>query len=555
MARIIGPITPDKWERVVRTQLQTQLPSDWTVVSNVCWALKDDNGFVRDGQADFVVLAPNMGMIIVEVKGSRSVRVADDGLWYRQELNRRTGELGREFVLDEAPPEQANRNMHRLAAIVKQELSSSDFPGSYAFVVIYPNGVIKGKSDLYDRSTIITNDEMSNLTLSIKNALIKRGATNHGHKFSADLSERIGKMLSNGSFIVRPADTIQDAIDDRTDIDELTRQQFAALRGAFELQSVAIVGPAGCGKTMLALWKLSALLEEGHKAIYVCFNKALAEYLRSQNNNIASAIISVDSLFAKLSGPPGPNTNIDTTYFQETLPQRVFDIAVDMPTSEKYDAIIIDEGQDLGETRVIALLELLKKNGQWLFFADWKQNLFNSSEKQVLGAEVTFRLHHNCRNTALTNAATNLYCKQSVAAMPGVPVGAHPLVVRCNSANSMAQRAWELVNQLSPQGGAVILSPRKLENSCMANLRLGYGLNLSQDVKDLGKEGFVFFSTIKAFKGLEAQTVILVDVDVPGDNVAFTAEDLYVACTRATGRLALITTSERTHEWYTKALI
>ena len=553
MPKIIGPITPDKWEREVRRQLESQLPPDWFVICNVAWALKNDAGYVRDGQSDFVVLAPNLGMAIVEVKGSRSIRVGSDGIWYRRESNRRTGEEGQEVAISEAPPEQANRNMHTLVELIRKGLSLQEFPGAYAFLVAYPNGVVKGNLDLYDPSTLVMQGQMNRLTQSIKFALEARGAATSGRRFSNELAKTVATTLSNSRFFVQAVDTPLDARDDVRDIDELTRQQFAALRGAFDLPSVAIVGPAGSGKTMLALWKLAALLEEGKRGLYVCFNKSLAECLRIQNPALASMIASVDRLFTQLVGSQSGATG-DSSYFHDKLPQYVLDLAVDMPVAQRYDAIIVDEGQDFGDARVIALLELLRKGGQWLFFADWGQDIYGAGSTEVLGSEVTFRLYHNCRNTELTNTATNQYCRQSVKAMPGVPVGISPSVTRCYPDGIMAARAWEIAYELSPNGGAVILSPFKLENSCLSGARRGYGLQITEDIEKLGKPGYVLFSTIKAFKGLEAQNVILVHADIPGRSPALAEEDLYVACTRATGRLAILTAAEDSHVWFSQVL-
>ena len=44
-------------------------------------ALKNDIGAVRDGEADFVVLAPELGLAVIEVKGSKLVRVDENGIW------------------------------------------------------------------------------------------------------------------------------------------------------------------------------------------------------------------------------------------------------------------------------------------------------------------------------------------------------------------------------------------------------------------------------------------------------------------------------------------
>lgn len=552
MPRMIGPVTADRWEREIRRQLAAQLPPDWTVVCNVSWALRNDAGFVRDGQCDFVVLGPGLGMVILEVKGSRSIRIGDDGTWYRIEDSRRKGIVSREVAIDEAPPEQACRNMYALVEIARKELSLERFPGAYAFAVAYPNGLVGGRLDLHDATTVIDRDDTSQLHRCLRAALEARGAAGSGASFTIDIARRIAATLSNGRFVVVPADTSLDVREDVREIDELTRHQFAALRGAFELPSVAIVGPAGSGKTMLAMWKLAALLEEGRRAIYVCFNVALAERLRIENAAMASSITSVDKLFTRVVG--ARTGELSDRYFLEELPQRVLDKSSDMAAGEKYEAIVVDEGQDFGDMRVIALLDLLVSGGQWLFFADWQQDVYRAGNSGALGAEVTFRLYHNCRNTERINAAANQYCSQSISSMPGVPVGVVPLVARCSSHRSMAARAWELAHELSSEGGVVLLSPYRLANSCVDGVRKGYGLELTEDIRRLGTPGSVFFSTIKAFKGLEAKHVILLHADVPDKNQGFTSEDLYVACTRATGRLSILVSTDEASSWFTRNL-
>ncbi|MDC2888716.1 hypothetical protein [Psychrosphaera algicola] len=128
--------------------------------------------------------------------------------------------------------------------------------------MVYPNGEVEGKIDLYDDSTLITKNRMHQLGGAIREALLSKGSENTGKKFSRELASDAAKILTNQRFRVVKVDTELDANEDEDDIEELTRQQFAALRGAFELPRVAIIGPAGSGKTLLAFWKLSALLEE-----------------------------------------------------------------------------------------------------------------------------------------------------------------------------------------------------------------------------------------------------------------------------------------------------
>ena len=84
--------------------------------------------------------------------------------------------------------------------------------------------------------------------------------------------------------------------------------------------------------------------------------------------------------------------------------------------------------------------------------------------------------------------------------------------------------------------------------------RKGHGLELTEDLAKLGRAGLVVFSTVKSFKGLEARNVVLVHADMPNRTDAFAAEDLYVACTRATGRFAIVTGSDEAARWFSERI-
>lgn len=554
MPKIIGPITVDMWEQEVRKQLLDQLPHDWIVICNVSWSVREAGGYVRDGQSDFVVLVPNHGMVVAEVKGSRGIRVDESGNWYRRKYSAQGRPLAEER-LDEPHTDQATSNMHQLEGLITKALNWGVFKGGYSYVVIYPNGEITLMPTLLDSSTVIDKKHMNDLVRRLRGSLVARGSERVGSKFSSDVCQEVASILAKQNFAITAVDTELETQEDSDSIDQLTRQQFSALKGAFELSKVAILGPAGSGKTLLAIWKLKALLAEGKRVIYVCFNKALAEFLCAKHPECQQSILNVDSFFHRIASPRAIPVN-QALFFSENLPYMVMDKTYLMGDDEKYEAIIVDEGQDFGENRALALLGLLrnKESSQWLFFADWNQDIYKRRSDVSFGAEVVFNLYHNCRNTEQVTNATNQYCEMNVEPMPGSPLGERPMVEYRNSPGLIATRAWEIVNELQPRGGAVFLSPFKLENSCMASFPRGHGLELTQDVSKLGLPGFVFFSTIKSFKGLEGSLVVILQAEQPDLQLSLTLEDLYVACTRPTSRLAIITNSEKSKNWFSSML-
>jgi superfamily I DNA/RNA helicase len=543
MARVLGHSAADRWEQEVLKSFKHQCPDDWVVMPSVRWTL-DKNGYVRDGESDFVVLVPNSGLVVVEVKGSREFKVDNEGIWHRFE-----GDMW--IPLKESPPTQATRNMHDLVGTLQSRFSWSSFPGRFAYLVVYPQGEARELPAMFDESTLATRRHMNQLATRVRNALDRRAPESIGGQFTASVLEDIADHLANRRFFVHKVDTGQDANDDATRIEQLTRQQFAALRGLFQMPRVAVVGPAGSGKTILALWRLQALVQEGARALYVCYNKALAAALRLRSPELAHSIKHVDGLFMEICRNM-PVKGDTTTFFREMLPGAVIDRA---PAVDKYDVIIVDEGQDFSEEQLIALMDLLaEKDGFWALFADWRQDIFRVGQGKPIGCEVVFHLHYNCRNTVNINEATNRYLSHNIESMPGMPNGLAPTVEVCRNTTAMTQRAWELARQWSGDGSVVILSPFTRQNSGMLGSQAGYGLRLGDEISDFGAAGTVYFSTIKSFKGIEAASVIVIDLDIPGVQKALDLEDLYVACTRATARLALLTSRREAADFYLKCV-
>ncbi|WP_199457630.1 MULTISPECIES: nuclease-related domain-containing DEAD/DEAH box helicase [unclassified Marinobacter] len=536
MPKIVGGLPADRWENEVLKAFKNQLPDDWVVMPSVHWTLAK-NGYVRDGEADFVVLVPDSGLVVVEVKGSKAFKVGENGIWSRKESN------GAWTELKEAPPEQAVRNMHDLTKVLNERYQWLSFPGRYSYLVIYPQGEAASLPAMFDESTIATRRHMNQLASRLRNSLEKRGGEGRGEQFVTQIVESVIDQLKNRQFHVYKADSGEDVADESERIEQLTRQQFASLKGLFQLPNVAVIGPAGSGKTVLAMWRLKALIDQGRRAVYICYNRALAASLRLQNPDYADFIWNVDKLFSSICSEARPAVGLDE-FYREVLPGKVMDYA---DTYQKYDAIVVDEGQDLSEYQIIALLELLSSEGEWAFFSDWKQDLFNAGNSTPIGAEVVFSLHHNCRNTVKINEASNSYLNSRIESMPGMPVGVAPLV---ELANNQSMRAWEIAKKWSGEGSVVILSPYRYENSSMSGQISGHGLRLSTEISDLGEAGTVFFSTIKSFKGIEAGAIIVVDVGIPDEHIAFTKEDLYVAITRAKTRLALVTSRKDVADYY-----
>lgn len=558
MPKILGYLPLNRSERAVVDRLKMQAPENWILIPNVTWSRRAGTGlrqYVRDGQADLVVLIPEMGMVVVEVKGSREFHVSDDGRWYRKDQK-----SGADVLLDESPVEQAVRNTHALADVVASELGLTAFPGLFGFLVVYPHGSLGSPlPKLFDRSTLAVNGDLSQLASKVRAALDERGTDGRARSFSEALAHRSAKALTAQPMRIVRADTEEDRRGDVDQLELLTRQQFATLRGLFEYPRVAVVGPAGSGKTILATWLMQALIEQSRRVLYTCFNKTLAESLRMRLPECAASVTSIDQYFLGLSGLSQREVQAKIydlgaeTFFGRELPSMVFDRAAANQLAHHLDAVIVDEGQDFTEEQLMALLEVVGESGSYFVFADQRQNLYRKEPARPVGAEIVFSLFHNCRNTARTNSAANALTSGLVASMPGAPDGVAPTVRLGRSALSRANEAWGLAKAWSESGRVAILSPYTLPKSSMAGAPSGHSLKLVTNLADW-HSGTVFFSTIRSFKGLEAEAVILTDVSLPAAGSPFTEEDLYVALTRPTGRLAILCSGEAAHDWVIDSL-
>ncbi|WP_313401404.1 NERD domain-containing protein [Stenotrophomonas sp.] len=549
MAKVFGKLPLNVAEKEVVVALKGQAPADWVVIPGVRWAKRRENGPVMDGEADVVVLVPNLGMLIIEVKGSREIRVTESG-WQRLEA-------GCWVDLGRSPVEQATSNAHELKRLLCDANGwKGSFPGLFGWLVVYPNGHANVVPGLVDATTLATRQDMGRLQAKVQGALLAKGSEGIGRNFTAGVQEAAAKVLTSSEFRIVPAEGAKEVSEDKDAIERLTQQQFSALKGLFELPSVAVAGPAGSGKTILAMWHLQSVIDAGGKAFYTCYNKNLAESLRLKNPGLKEHIQSVDSFFGKTCPGVARGKGSLDEFFRTTLPNAVFDQVSAWNDDEKFDAVIVDEAQDLSEDQLIALQAFKKNKGGCAAFMDRRQDLYKRSAEEDVDADVLYRLSHNCRNTVAINKATNACVGSEVASMPGMPDGVAVFVERIGK-QKMANRAFQFAKEWkeNSNNSVAILSPRVMADSAMSGSSIGHGIGLTEDIGELQHPRKALFSTVKAFKGIEADCVVVVDAISPevGEKY-FTLEDLYVACTRARTRLVILVPDEQSFAYFEQKL-
>jgi len=98
---------------------------------------------------------------------------------------------------------------------------------------------------------------------------------------------------------------------------------------------------------------------------------------------------------------------------------------------------------------------------------------------------------------------------------------------------------WVNQGKLKPNQVA-ILSPFKQNSSSLASLSKARGVEITSDIERWKEGKGILFSTVKGFKGLEADAILLIDIPHKRELPSFQRADYYVACSRAKHLLVVI---------------
>lgn len=231
-----------------------------------------------------------------------------------------------------------------------------------------------------------------------------------------------------------------------------------------------------------------------------------------------------------------------------------------MESPPAFDAVIIDEAQDLMTGPAKDVIDVLLgggwAGGTWRVFLDPQQDVFGANNREVVESLAIHglrnRLTLNCRNTAEIARDTAIAAGRRLTET--LPIsGPQPVWLRYADEKEQKKlaaeqlRAW-LDAGIRPEQIA-ILSPRRRENSVFANgLPPGVPARLIDGplVTPTDHPKAMQFSTVAAFKGLEADAVLILDAQL-GDRQR--AETIYVGMSRPRTLLAVMRPARLDKAW------
>ena len=555
-------------EEPVYRALRDDLGDDFYVLHSYPWLRPSrGEGALTEGEADFVILHPVHGMLVLEVKGGDRIR-HDGQRWFRD-----TAQGPKEF---RDPFLQARRNMHALLDIVKQRsggrVSRNDFV--YGYAVVFPHLDYEGDPPPQaDRAIIISRRNLPFMEQAVMTAF--RAWTAAPRELRRD---RFAMMLNDCLMpkfrVFRPVGP--DLVSDVEQLLELTEIQAHVFEGLYEHDRVLVEGVAGSGKTFLALQRALAFARNGTRTLFVCFNRALAQWLRRQvaEDPLTSeyrSLLTISNFHslaaelaqaAELNFEPAHGGPRNDRFWDEAVPDLLEQAVLmldDRGTEVMYDALVVDEAQDFAPKWWYSLTQCLLSapNSPLYAFLDPNQSLRGEVKRPPVTFERPFRLTMNCRNTRKIAAASASVLDLKPEVFGRAPVGIRPKLLR---AGTMRQQKGLVLQELRRMleyeamepHQIVLMGPSAKANGSMADVSEVGGVPLVTSADDWRDGCGVLVTTARAFKGLEADAALLYDLSDFGR--LFRLEDLYVACSRAKVMLVAVAHGTRCREVLESAL-
>mgnify|MGYP006424995467 CR=1 FL=1 len=539
-------------ERLVYQGLKDQVPDDWTVRYNypVCWHL---DGYLQDFEIDFIVVAPSRGILFLEIKSSYAFECAG-AAWYRVKRNGQREKT-------RSPIDQVTAAKHNVVKKIAKQVFRTEknkFPGIFGHLVIYPKGELRGGlPHSIAPELIATRRNMPILPQTLERSFSHWGSNEQGHKFSNNKARLVTEFLQDDCRFVQVL--AADVDEDENHIEKLTRNQFAAFRHLLAMPRVAVSGPAGSGKTMIAQWIAVTYQQKGKKVLLLCYNRVLEAWIRQSAPQDSFEIRSFFSLCREwvteagmpFDVPAGPSAEDD--FWQIEAPELLYAVTDDANETDKYDVILVDEAQDFHENWWMPVQLLLKdpdEGGLYMFRDSNQSGVYGHGTKYPSRGVFEVSLTENCRNTKAINSYCANVIDSQIASDATAPIGAIPEICQpIPEISARAKAVKRIVNGLIEEGfdpsQIAILSPFKPAKPSSTLSQLNQINNFSlkgrkEEVEHWMSGQCLWASTIKSFKGLEAACVIITDLSPIGGN--FTHSDLYVACSRAKHRLYLLPT-------------
>lgn len=501
--------------------LRLGLPDSFDVFHGLTWSTVHAS-VQKFGELDLTVVSPQGQILILEVKAGSVY--TNNGLIYKDYSQQKPKDIG----------QQLGRQHGALKKRLKQ--AHMDHVQVQSFLVL-PDHKLLSEGLAYPRERVIDSTQMDQFCTLVKTS------------FAVLDSQPDRQLLLN--FLSNEFEVVPDVGAQISAIQSSSAHLANGLatwvpRIAHEGNTFIVEATAGSGKTQLALKLLRDASLNKQRALYVCFNRPLADHIQTlapSHTEVATFHQRCDD-YAKQHGhtPDFSNAKVYDELAQIYM--------ADAPNIEpRFDLLVVDESQDFNLEWVDALSQELKPDGRLYVLGDDNQKLYDREAFDLAGA-VRISCTDNFRSPQkVVNAINSLNlidepivaCSQHVGQAPNFYThddqpGSHTAAL-----NACLQKLWS--DGIDPSQ-VVLVTYRGLEKSKVMSLEYAGGKKIKRPVRLADgawalSDGDLRVETVNRFKGQSAPVVVFCEIDFDELSVV-NARKLFVGMTRGQLRVELV---------------
>lgn len=510
-----------------------------------------------EGEIDFLLVGPE-GVFCLEVKGGRVTR--EDGIW--KFIDR----YGRVNTKHESPFKQASSAMFSLIGDIKGKSKCSFITDNclFGYGVVFPDIYFQVESPEWNTDIIYDlADRRKPFCLYIKRLVnYWRTKLPNKQKLNPSEVESIIKYIRGDFELIQPLGSKIGEIEQQVIC--LTENQYRALDRMENNKRVFFRGTAGTGKTLLAIEKARRLAQDGKKVLILCYNKVLGGKLNKNvrqlphcENIVADSIHKYFYKVITTSSLKSDFLSDHEKYDGDDLYKKVYSdyyIRALNEVEQKFDHLIIDEGQDLLCYDYFSALDYSLKGGlekgHWVIFYDSNNQgkLYQNYDQDLVNDLVNFGaaeywLETNCRNTKHIATQTSVisgFKVEDTLIHEGEKVQ-YIWYADKNELSGLLKKTLKslVLNQVRPGDITILYPDVSLESIINSVTGINCGcVKINYENAGCLSVDRISYSTVQAYKGMENKVVIYLGVeDMDGD---WTNTVNYVAMTRARQLLIIL---------------
>lgn len=559
-------------ERALYPLFRDHLSPEYRVLHSVKWHIKTKKQRIVDGEADFIFIHPRYGVIVLEAKGGTMAHDAETHVWTSVDRNGKT-----HIIAD--PFDQAKRGKHALVEHIQLAPNTKPFAEEYpiTYGVWFPD--MDWPRDTYQigypQSIILDRSNLDDLNAGLRQIF--------GVELERPIStEAIEALLT----LLIPTAQVRSSLArqfvyEGRHIERLTEMQRERLFAMWQQRQIAIAGAAGTGKTILAYEAAWRLAQEGRDVLLLSNTQFQADWLTAMYvaDEVADkprlTIYGLNSLsvaMAKRAGTDGSalqHLRVVLAHDQQVMAQALFNNIRRLDVAEsgepyhdwRFDAIVVDEAQDIEQSLWVPLRKLLRDEAHGIFYLFYDEaqrlDLPGNWSPALSGVRTILPLIDNCRNTGTILSAMIALKPELAKTFQGPPgraiqfIDPQSFAQEGEDANidALTPRALlAALDEITGEAGEVrpedilVITCRSTQNSQWRDWKQ-LGNHTLRQITLSPQPDKINLSTIRTAKGLESNVVILVELDGLRSEAAATRNTLlYVAISRARHHLIVLGT-------------